>query len=800
MQLKRAIAAGALGALMAGSTLAFAASLSDFPAPFVQAGAANFLMVVGETAATSDVVGAIDLAARLGGEPVTEETETVSTGTVAAAGMTNGARVEEPGQDLNYGNSIADIEGFDSRDLTTVLADGTYEESEGNNDNDVAYDQEIDFNAATATIVFEADDNAATEPAGTYLFLDADVIAYTYTLDFTEPVVFDDGVDADCAADLEDTSITLQGKTYTVSDVTCDVDLGDNIVSIELLGGAVESVLDHSEAGTFTIDDVAYTLTPKIYTDEVVFTVTYGGTTEILESLADGETDTLGDGTEIGVRDILTSAKEGTPDSVRFYVGAQKLTLIDDGAVEINDDEIDDYETAVDINSPDGDGELNFITIAVTPEDDLWVGTGDSWTDPVFGAWKVTFTGLEQNTEEITATANDDIAKLEFTNNAGDDIELPVVYSADGLVTAWGEDDLFIDGDVGAGNAEGSETTGLGGNSIGMAYADDQVCEFLNGNEVDCEGFLFLATAAGGEARLFSIDDIDETGADAGTYDVIDEQTGETIQDDVNFGDDVDVGLPDDINIDLDSDDDEVQFDVINWGDIETSLAGVLTLATTATAATADLTDSEDNVQEGAVSYDDTDDDDEIEITTSAATIPEVKDSDIEVGIDDEGYGTMFTIDTDNNDDLTIEYPEELVIASVWMSSVAATQTAAAAGTVTYTTQTVAPIKTMVGKVDTEFLDLSPADQQAKNVISIGGPCVNKVTAKLMFGNTTAMCGPDSGIAENTALIKLVENALGGNKAALVVAGYNADNTRDATSALQNFETAALTGLVKVLV
>jgi S-layer protein (TIGR01564 family) len=145
---------------------------------------------------------------------------------------------------------------------------------------------------------------------------------------------------------------------------------------------------------------------------------------------------------------------------------------------------------------------------------------------------------------------------------------------------------------------------------------------------------------------------------------------------------------------------------------------------------------------------------------------------------------------------MSLYYPDEQVRAIVAVGSAPVFTTGAAGQTVA--TQSIAPIKTMVGKLDTEFLALSAADQKAKNVISVGGPAVNRVTAQLL-GKTFPAYGAASGLTANTALIKLVENAFSGSKVALVVAGWEASNTRAATSALQNFETAALTGTEKVL-
>ncbi|MBI5355141.1 MAG: hypothetical protein HZB68_01670 [Candidatus Aenigmarchaeota archaeon] len=78
MQFKR-VAATAIGALLAGATIAMpvlgATDLSNFPAPFVDGGKANFVIVVGSggeaAGLASDIAGAIDIAARLGGESYT---------------------------------------------------------------------------------------------------------------------------------------------------------------------------------------------------------------------------------------------------------------------------------------------------------------------------------------------------------------------------------------------------------------------------------------------------------------------------------------------------------------------------------------------------------------------------------------------------------------------------------------------------------------------------------------------------------------------------------------------------------
>ncbi len=69
------------------------------------------------------------------------------------------------------------------------------------------------------------------------------------------------------------------------------------------------------------------------------------------------------------------------------------------------------------------------------------------------------------------------------------------------------------------------------------------------------------------------------------------------------------------------------------------------------------------------------------------------------------------------------------------------------------------------------------------NAILAGGPCVNKHTADLM-NLPYPSCGINSGIVKNTARIEIKKN---GNNYALIVAGYDLEDTRRAGLLMKNF-------------
>ncbi len=98
------------------------------------------------------------------------------------------------------------------------------------------------------------------------------------------------------------------------------------------------------------------------------------------------------------------------------------------------------------------------------------------------------------------------------------------------------------------------------------------------------------------------------------------------------------------------------------------------------------------------------------------------------------------------------------------------------------TVNKIAPITSAVAKLDSEI----GTAEKAKHLVLVGGPAVNKLTAEAL-GKTYPAKGAASGIAENTAIIQAVDDAFSKGKVALVVAGWEADNTRIATSVLQNY-------------
>lgn len=752
---------------LAGSALAADYALSDFPAPFVEDGSPSFLIIVGSGGTASgiaqDLSGLINVAVRLGGETVTTEGGATTT-------VSGGLQVAAPGSDLNYGEAIKDIipTGFGYSVFPNMLEKATYSDSEGDNDNEETYTQTLDFTAGH-DIVLDTDDNEDEKPIGTYMYIVDGTVLYTYTIEFTNPI------DVADAADMENTEIEILGKAYTISDVGYS---GSAVTSLELLGGASEATVNDEETLTVTLGGTEYEITPSIYgTASVTFTVEYDGTVETTDEMAESETEELGDGTEIGVRDILYSEKETKTSAVTFYLGAQKVTMTTGGSVKLNDDEIDDWDTDVTITS--SSSELTKIEYTLTPEDDLWLGIGEEWVDPVFGAWKIMFTGLEDEpNEEFTASASGDDGLLKVYDIAGNEVEIPFIVDATDNKGLLG-DELASGFAVTANGTAAS--AGDGGNFM-LTTGDS--CTGTSAITA-CEGVYFLAVNIGGQARVIEIKDIDTTGS-GGTIDFKDHTTGELWEEkaytnqDGSALDTISLGSFMEIDITVNETAYEIVMTDINdfVGDatpnslFATSLSGEIGIEFDGDDVVVNVFEDDGNEIFDFTFNDVTDD---MEIETSDATLKEDDDSDTKWGLDSTKWGALMTWDSEDKDDLSIMYPAEQVIGDVFVAPESATSSTS--GDVGRT----GVIKSNVAVVDT---DVTSTQKSNYHFILGGGPAVNKLTAEAL-GLSYPTYGADSGIPEDGFMIKLVEDAFVEGQHALVIAGWEAEQTTEAMSKVQ---------------
>jgi hypothetical protein len=148
-------------------------------------------------------------------------------------------------------------------------------------------------------------------------------------------------------------------------------------------------------------------------------------------------------------------------------------------------------------------------------------------------------------------------------------------------------------------------------------------------------------------------------------------------------------------------------------------------------------------------------------------------------------YGSFVEYDSTDNDKVTIKYPDEQMYADVLFTAVGVEVSSGGAG------GSVASLGS-VAVMDSEVATVS-----SKNLIVIGGSCINTVAAKVL-GSDTPLCGADftakTNITTGQFLIKVVDSPYTTGKVAMLVAGYEGADTRKAATYLTANKPATVVG------
>ncbi len=755
------VAAIGVGAAMLGATLTSALALQDlgnYPAPFVSDGVLdNSVIVVGESAATADVLGAIDIAAGLQAAAVSSEP---IQGTTVDPSVSEGVKVEKAGNLFNYEDDIDTVlesTSLDSGDLPDMLGDGDFVDNQGETDNDEEFEQTLSFSSGNGIFNLYQDDDLAEE-GGNYLFLD-DAEFYTYTLEFDQSIEFDT---TDASADFEGVNFEIQGHTYTISDVGLS---SGEIDEMELLVG---------DSTIWLVQDQPYTLGDKTVTvvdvdnSETKCGVNVDGVTKWVD---DGTTEDFG-GLSIGVLDVVAVyTKDYDADTCQLSLGTSELILEDGGTVTVNGQELEGSEVTFSGSSGEWDGFTIVYTLGQEDDDDapnddeIYLAPGDAWTDPVFGNFKVMFEGVSANYEEMTFEASGEEATFSFVNIEGDEIDIPFFY------------DDTVQNQIMAGEDNDALLLKSGENLTGV-----------NSAARDPEGALLWYVTSGGEAVILELDEVEGTsGAGANTTTIKDWMTGNTLADEEEFTPGspelITLGSLGSVNLTLTAGASGNVVYHVSHGGGTAETENEATISFTRNSTTVTEVDG-DEVAERAIymelGWDSSDE--EIQIQNPSAT--SLTQVDFSEDNDDDRIavterGTWIEWDSDNRDKLTLMYPDEAAYANVFIAPMSATTVVGESGELT--ADTVNPFSVGLAVLD------SDAEGMSKNMIVVGGPCVNTVAADLM--ENPEVC--TEGFEPGKAMLKYFER--NGNDA-LLVAGYEAQDTVGASYVLADYDEYDLEG------
>ncbi len=364
---KKMVALG-MGITMVGATIfgASAVQLSDWPAPFVVNGApaSNLAVVVGDAADAIDVVGMGDIVGGLQAAAVVKTT-------LAAGGGGKGVVVEGDAVEIGSTSDLLEINEplGDVRETITevdldMLKGGQIVTDKGSTE----YNQYLRFNRTNqdtvpgiGVVMFGRDER---DRVGHYLHWSEGSRLFEWELEFEEGLK--SKTKGDDLVDLEDEDIIMLGQPFVIVDTdvrsnaaNCSSAEAYPDVTIDLMGGAISAILGENDKETYVVDGKEYEVEVLVIsetTNNGEGSVKFRINGEITDELADGETDVLADGTQIGIRDILATGKDIQKSIVQFYIGAYKVTFRDTntadrvailGGTEVNEENIEESWTMI---------------------------------------------------------------------------------------------------------------------------------------------------------------------------------------------------------------------------------------------------------------------------------------------------------------------------------------------------------------------------------------------------------------------------------------------------------------------
>ncbi len=808
MQLKnvaKAIAAGALAAVMAGATVGFAATLADFPAPFITDGNVDTLIVVGSKPTAyvadrvKDIAGAINIAARLGSVP--GETRTLTASGVTTTTVSGGVALETENTKLYLDSNIDDAkEALTSEDLPTLLASGTFTDDAGE---EYEYDQYI--YPGTLPIVFGKPDD-----------LD-DPVVYVNTGSstiYTATVVFNDEINFS-SSDVQGNDIKLFGKDFTIGSGSTNTD-------IILYAAAQDVTVAPGEEQTVEFDGKTFTI--KVIGIDTSDSAHPKATIEI-----NGNSYTRTQGSEIKVSGVTFTLKEvnayTVPEntgSVKLSIGSEKYELKNGTGVYKDDEKIDGIGVTI---TGDPVSKIEF-TVSEDDTDDQYITADHPFEDPIFG-FKVSMADVDLTAgkaEFDIGTSGEEIATVKLTDWKGNTKTVEWAYDSRGTVSLEDGDQKDI-----------------------MTYEGETVEEkgYLLINTNDFSHLLQITDISSDKLTLkdvftdttYEVDISSNTGTkviDGYTYTFTINTTANTakvewdssykyIYPTLKLKNDMEVAFIEPVNvsgmsgtlslpectIDVSSLTDDGNLTGLGGNgelcsyfffDNSTKEVGLRNgTAVLDKPAILFIEESNDDVSRNVVAVYAKDDDQKITVDNvlyPSVTFYQTSDSDVYEGLTQ--FGTLIVKNTEDQGSVKIYYPDEPVTYHVAVGENPTWSTSGGeGGTVTY--KEVVPITTSIAKLDSEVTD---SDKNTKNLILVGGPCANSLVQELVdsgkLGDEYTCAGgtPGSAWEPDTGYIMLVNDAFATGKAALIVAGSTAEETYQACSILQDYEAHAseLTG------
>ncbi len=405
----RKISAVIASGLMTVSAVGFAAA-ANFPAPFVVGGSADGAVVFGTGAGALDQTPANSIGNYLASK--------VTVGSGAPTG--DSVLLAKSSDNLNLGDTWGVYTStIDYSDLPSILEKGTYIASDNDQYN---YEQTIKIGTPTLTHFrdsdYESEVGLSDKTPVVGFKLSSSTWVMNYTLDFTQDAESDIvGTDMD---DIEGSDLMLFGKTYYVSDLK-NGSSATYLGKMTLLDSATIATVSEGETVTVTSGGSTYEVSISfIDSDEVKFMI--NGQEASTNKLVKGDSAKLSDGSYIGVRDISKLEVSGETGSASFSIGAGKLEITSGSNIKLNDKSVTGVKGYVHRTAgTSGSEKIDKIVIKWETNGEEFLTPSSELEMPGFGGIKFSMSELVRPTEEkVSINSDSESAELIVPIKDGD--------------------------------------------------------------------------------------------------------------------------------------------------------------------------------------------------------------------------------------------------------------------------------------------------------------------------------------------------------------------------------------------
>jgi len=766
------IASAASSLLMVGSTVGLAIAAS-YPAPFASSGSADVALVYGSSA-TVDLASVVELSGPL-------NALAGGSGTGGGSTLSGGdfIKLAKTSDNLNLGDVASTVFGtiINEDDMPNLLVDGTYK----NDDNEeFDYEQKITLGTGIQLNYFSDSDYQDQLPT-LGVNLTSSQVLMNYSFDFTSSAESD--VSSGDLVDFETTDINILGKTYFVSDfdnATLDMTLLDAANSATVVYNPTSPETSTITAGTKTYAVVV------TFIDDNEVRLTVNG--EATDKLQESETQKLSDGSYVSVKSIDYVDSDTRSSSAEISIGNGKIILNNGQDIEMNDDTVEGVTAEIVRGTGGSKDSINRINIVWALDDDAFITPNSELVMPGFESIKFSMGDFVQNAQELTLVQDDGSTRIEIQTEIKDGpISVPILYAnASGEYVGIGQDATHL------------LRTAIGTNIV----VNDTLDKWLIGT---------WNSTTEAESYLITFSFNKDNGINRTTFKKAIDGGVETVCADVSPGNDCSLG--------------SLTLTVTNagiqgsdkWVNLTAGGGGSFNYLYTAKGMRLNLPyeAAVNSTLLGAVNFTETegadapaghnydsiilgfrgeDKDDNIGAGGQFnVTINDNSNGEAEVSAIAGGRATITDPD-DSNHIMVYNYADvPTLLERLGASSDQRSAKVTYSGSESYgelyvasSTATVSSNTTNSGVVTITDSDISTVS--TKNLIVVGGSCVNTV-ARDLLGSSTAVCGADfttkTGIGAGQFLIQSFTNPWSSSKVALLVAGYEASDTKNAATYLR---------------